>query len=275
MRGAERLTRYYNDPNYHRQASDWALKMKIRRLGRLQEIACCISGPVLEVGCSIGVYSNDFHDWVGIDISRTALLQIRGKNRILATALNLPFRNNVFSLVMCFDTIEHLPDPEKALLEINRVLKPGGFLAIGSPPLIWELLLTGEPRNSERKKLLKWLNLEIGINKILNRHLVVALVKHAVSILRELFRRLIDELLIIAGAGPLPLRPLHLEPDYDQLGEDYDAVYAYNPNALVNFLRSRGFKVFDLRPFPIRVIRLPTEDVEITVARKGEGIKCP
>ncbi|MGD0070194.1 MAG: hypothetical protein ABSB71_01370 [Candidatus Bathyarchaeia archaeon] len=66
----------------------------------------------------------------------------------------------------------------------------------------------------------------------------------------------------------LPLRPLFLEPTYSKVGEDYDAIYAYNPNAVVNFLRYRGFAILDLRPITMRIFRLPTSDVEIVLALK-------
>jgi hypothetical protein len=55
---------------------------------------------------------------------------------------------------------------------------------------------------------------------------------------------------------------------YSKVGEDYDALYAYNPDAVVNFLRSRGFAILDLRLIPTRILRLPTSDVEIFLALK-------
>jgi SAM-dependent methyltransferase len=39
-------------------------------------------------------------------------------------------KNASVDIVFCMNAFEHIPDPEKALLEIHRVLKPGGFAFI-------------------------------------------------------------------------------------------------------------------------------------------------
>ncbi len=43
-------------------------------------------------------------------------------------AEKLPYENNTFDIVICVDVLEHVADIQKTLLEINRVLKPGGVL---------------------------------------------------------------------------------------------------------------------------------------------------
>jgi ubiquinone/menaquinone biosynthesis C-methylase UbiE len=48
-----------------------------------------------------------------------------------ATAIEFPDRS--FDLVYCYHVLEHIPEKEKALLEIWRVLKVGGFLYVGVP----------------------------------------------------------------------------------------------------------------------------------------------
>lgn len=40
------------------------------------------------------------------------------------------FEPNSFSLITCFQTIEHVPDPLALCIEAEKLLKPGGFLAI-------------------------------------------------------------------------------------------------------------------------------------------------
>lgn len=47
--------------------------------------------------------------------------------------LALPFDPDSFDLVTCFEAIEHVRDPERALAEMARVLRPGGVLLISSP----------------------------------------------------------------------------------------------------------------------------------------------
>lgn len=52
---------------------------------------------------------------------------------LVASILDLPFEDNTFDYVVSSDVIEHTPDPYKAVLELIRVLKPGGKLAITVP----------------------------------------------------------------------------------------------------------------------------------------------
>ncbi len=50
---------------------------------------------------------------------------------------SLPFEDSYFDIVFFGDIIEHLFDSESALLEINRILKPGGRLVISCPNIAY------------------------------------------------------------------------------------------------------------------------------------------
>lgn len=45
----------------------------------------------------------------------------------------LDFPQNYFDLIVAFEIIEHLKDPQKAIVEFYRVLKPGGRLILSTP----------------------------------------------------------------------------------------------------------------------------------------------
>lgn len=47
-----------------------------------------------------------------------------------ADACALPFEDASFDAVIAMHMLYHLPDPSRAIAEIHRVLKPGGFLAV-------------------------------------------------------------------------------------------------------------------------------------------------
>ncbi len=49
---------------------------------------------------------------------------------VLGDAGSLPFATDSFGLVTCRRAAHHFPDPERALFEIKRVLKPGGRLGL-------------------------------------------------------------------------------------------------------------------------------------------------
>jgi SAM-dependent methyltransferase len=53
-----------------------------------------------------------------------------------ADSLSLPFRDAAFDGVASFQTLEHVPDPQRALDEMLRVVKPGGWIFVAGPNLL-------------------------------------------------------------------------------------------------------------------------------------------
>ena len=53
---------------------------------------------------------------------------------LLGDALNLAIDDNTFDVVIMNDFVEHIYDPERALQEALRVLKPGGRIFVNFPP---------------------------------------------------------------------------------------------------------------------------------------------
>ena len=45
----------------------------------------------------------------------------------------IPYGDDAFDLVTCFEAIEHVEDPFRALSELRRVLAPGGVLLVSTP----------------------------------------------------------------------------------------------------------------------------------------------
>jgi len=52
---------------------------------------------------------------------------------IISDITAIPVENGAFDAVMCTEVLEHVPDPVAALKELNRVLKPGGYLLLTAP----------------------------------------------------------------------------------------------------------------------------------------------
>jgi len=46
---------------------------------------------------------------------------------VKADICNLPFSNNSYDVILCNHVLEHIPDDTKAMQELYRVLKPGGW----------------------------------------------------------------------------------------------------------------------------------------------------
>jgi len=92
---------------------------------------------VLEIGSGISPVFTSWDRIVYSDLSPSAMKMLKemlGKGQfVVADAANLPFNDHSFSHVIASEVLEHLEDDKRALLEISRVLKPGGVLIITFP----------------------------------------------------------------------------------------------------------------------------------------------
>ena len=104
----------------------------------ISELMEGVHGKILDCGCGCGFVSDLYPelDIVGIDISPGMLKHHKGKH-LLASADNIPFGDNHFDSVVCRSVLHHLPETEKALREIKRVLKPGGTLVCWETNKSW------------------------------------------------------------------------------------------------------------------------------------------
>lgn len=50
----------------------------------------------------------------------------------------LPFADNSFDSILCFETVEHFAQPDLLIAELGRVAKPGAQLILTTPNVLWE-----------------------------------------------------------------------------------------------------------------------------------------
>ncbi len=96
-------------------------------------------GRALDLGCGTGNYTLELRrrggfDVIGLDASEgmLAVARSKGLNCIKGDAYSLPFPDGSFDLVLSVTMFEFIHEPERVVAEINRVLKPGGEVLIGT-----------------------------------------------------------------------------------------------------------------------------------------------
>jgi|GEM_PF-3465970 len=123
------------DPTRHYFFYNILLKLVQDNIGR--------PGALIDIGCGTGVLaqviSGKANKYVGVDISAERIRQARNKINSdncsfqPADAQSLPFKENSFDAAVAIEVIEHLPDPDLFMREVNRVLAKGGVFILSTP----------------------------------------------------------------------------------------------------------------------------------------------
>lgn len=112
--------------------------------GRYRWAAGVVAGKeVLDAGCGVGygtliLARAGAARARGLDISDEAVADARFRAGPLADFTKgdlraLPFPDDSFDVVTCFEAIEHVEGQDRVLDEFRRVLRPGGLLLVSSP----------------------------------------------------------------------------------------------------------------------------------------------
>ena len=102
-----------------------ALTAKLTRITLDRFVAAhASSGKTLDIGAKNGPYAVFFPNRVALDIRQGVGVQVIGDAQALGIA------DHVFDVVLCTEVLEHLPEPQRAIDEMFRVLRPGGTLLL-------------------------------------------------------------------------------------------------------------------------------------------------
>ncbi len=108
---------------------------------------------VLDMGCGAGRHAFALYrrgaDVVALDLDEGELKDVAGMfaamrdegeapagataQAVRGSAYDLPFEDDSFDRVVAAEVLEHLPQDERAMAELVRVLKPGGLIAVTVP----------------------------------------------------------------------------------------------------------------------------------------------
>lgn len=90
---------------------------------------------VLDAGCGSSMILRSHPNIVGLDISLPKLLYMRKYSIPLlqGSIYTLPFKSQVFDGVICSEVVEHISNRDNWLQELKRVIKPKGYLILGTP----------------------------------------------------------------------------------------------------------------------------------------------
>jgi SAM-dependent methyltransferase len=114
-------------------------KEECEHYARYAWAATLVRGEVLDVACGTGYGTRLLERRArvsGVDRDEEAIELARSRaagSFVVAEIPPIPFADNAFDFVVCFETVEHIADDERFVREIRRVLRPGGQLLISTP----------------------------------------------------------------------------------------------------------------------------------------------
>lgn len=133
----------------------------------LRQNAALLRGTLLDVGCGTGIQVGlalKYADHViGIDVSEGLLKRAKDKFPKVefhyCDACDLPFPTHSFDTVISYgEVLSHIPAYQQALIQISRVLKPGGFFlfSVLNKWCIHTLLSPRELKKALKSKIGHW-----------------------------------------------------------------------------------------------------------------------
>jgi SAM-dependent methyltransferase len=141
------LWQYYGN-EFLSKIQTWIFRSRIRVVIKFLRKAKLNPRMILDVGCgpmfiSYALVNNEVSEYIGVDIMSADRLKkyrdamnnmgVKKLQVIRVDAELLPFRSSIFDFALALDVLEHLSEPRKAAVEIYKVIKDDGMVAVSLP----------------------------------------------------------------------------------------------------------------------------------------------
>lgn len=187
------------------------------------------NAAVLDVGSGSGYLQDIVENYTGFDIAAAAARHYH-KRFVAGTATAMPFADNTFDAAWSIWVLEHIPNPETALTEIRRVVKPGGLLFLLPA---WDC----KPWAAQGYEARPYGDLGLG-GKLIKVTIPVRK-SEAFWVFTHVPNRLLRA--AFAGDGPTRLHYRRLEPNFAEYWQaDSDAVNDLDEAEMALWFESRG-----------------------------------
>jgi SAM-dependent methyltransferase len=260
MSGENHYYKFYNaeDPNRWGR-NEMPEQLALTRHWLLRAELQDPSKVILELGCGVGALSSVHPNYIGLDFSATALKKfVTSAPHVNGDMQCLPFKDISVDCIFSWAALEHVPHPEKALAEVERVLKGGGVAILAPAWNVRSWAAKGLPILSYRD--LSW---QDRLRKL------TIPVRNSV-IWRGLFavpRRLWREIMALQKQS-MPFDYKRLSPNLEEyIYTDCDAFTCMDAHAAVTYFKTRGWAILSHTGFLPRVLARH----EPVVVRKPHG----
>jgi len=104
----------------------------------IRSLSSLVTGRILDVGCGQKPYESlfDVTEYIGLEID-TPENHLYKKADHFYDGETFPFYDSSFDGVICNQVLEHVFNPDRFLMEVNRVLKHQGTLLL-TVPFVWD-----------------------------------------------------------------------------------------------------------------------------------------
>lgn len=146
---SDKLSQYYNSENYishtdskrnlFERVYHWVRRYSLNQKVKLIEKYSSESKKLLDIGCGTGDFllAAKKSKWsiTGIepDLGARSIANQKTENKVLDTCVLESLSESTFDVITLWHVLEHLPNLEKQIKIISRLLKPNGTLIVAVP----------------------------------------------------------------------------------------------------------------------------------------------